>query len=596
MGPSKNVSPQITMPETLELAEQARWREEFPVRPSALLNGKIAALRRRHVAVAVLTGLAIAISVAVELLALEIFADWWMDLPWSIRLVLLLAQAVVLVSILIRMVLLPLVRQPDEDEVALMVEKARPTFRSRLIASLQLTRPGAIPAGSSAALVSAMVNETQQIAANVDFKPIVPTERLKKFGSMAVMVLLIGILGIAWGKETAWDLLKRAFLSHIPVPRKTRIFVQDGNKVVGIGDNARVEALVQGIVPARGKVEVKYRTRRTQEYPLEQDKENKIRFGRSIENVQESFTYVMYLNDGVSESFFVRAIPRPTVASIDCEQEYPAYTRIKNAKRSLGDLSLLAGSKLKLQVTPTKPVKIASLKLVGIEQELPMNNAAGNPKLLTGEFAVPARGLTGFSVQMLDTDDMESRDSAVYRIDLVPDKAPVARITYPDRKEELITRQATMIVGIDALDDFEIAKLHLKYKIVVPPSEIVGADVPADNTIEANEKTIELDLEGQTPQRIKRRHEWKIGEFRPLLPEGTMIEYWLEVQDNNNVTGPGIGTSEHQLAKVVSESDKRADLLNRAGDYLGSINDVAMDQEKLNKNLGTLIREKSGSK
>ena len=40
----------------------------------------------------------------------------------------------------------------------------------------------------------------------------------------------------------------------------------------------------------------------------------------------------------------------------------------------------------------------------------------------------------------------------------------------------------------------------------------------------------------------------------------------------------------------------RADPLNRAGDYLGSINDVATDQEKLNKNLAILIREKSDSK
>jgi len=160
-------------------------------------------------------------------------------------------------------------------------------------------------------------------------------------------VLVGGLLGVAAGKETVWDLLKRAFLSHIPVPRKTHIFVQDGDKIVGIGDNVRLEAFLQGIVPANGKVEVRYRTRRTQEYPLEQDRENKIRFGRSIENVQDSFTYVIYLNDGISETFQVKAIPRPTVATIDCEQEYPAYTRIKPAKRSLGDLSLLAGSRLK---------------------------------------------------------------------------------------------------------------------------------------------------------------------------------------------------------------------------------------------------------
>ena len=70
----------------------------------------------------------------------------------------------------------------------------------------------------------------------------------------------------------------------------------------------------------------------------------------------------------------------------------------------------------------------------------------------------------------------------------------------------------------------------------------------------------------------------------------------MEVEDNNNVTGPGIGRTDHQLAKVVSEAEKRADLLNRAGDYLGTISDVASDQEKANRNLGTLIRQKAGIK
>src|SRR5205814_4275380 len=132
--------------------------------PSPVLARKVAGLRRRHVAVAVLTGLAIAVSVAIELLALEMFVDWWLDLRWSTRLVLLMAQAAVQAYILVRLVITPIVKQPDDDEVALMIERARPTFRSRLIASLQLTRPGAIPPGASVALVSALVDETQSIA------------------------------------------------------------------------------------------------------------------------------------------------------------------------------------------------------------------------------------------------------------------------------------------------------------------------------------------------------------------------------------------------------------------------------------------------
>jgi hypothetical protein len=202
---------------------------------------------------------------------------------------------------------------------------------------------------------------------------------------------------------------------------------------------------------------------------------------------------------------------------------------------------------------------------------------------------------------MLDTENMESRDSAVYRVDVIPDKAPAVKITYPERKEELITRHATMLIGIDALDDFAIAKLRLRYKIASDPAQLSSPTPPAAAQFVGAvsryiEDVIELDLEEANPQRVRRRLEWRIGDFRPTLSEGTAIEYWIEAEDNNNATGPGIASSEHQLAKVVSEAEKRADLLNRAGDTLGSITDVTTDQEKLNRNLGTIIREKTGSR
>ena len=563
------------MPETLSINETARPAVE----PSALLKGKIDALRRKHLLVALATGVAMAVAVSVELLALALFLDWLMELPWFIRLLSLILQLGVLGYISWQSILKPLLNQPDDDDVALMVEKAMPRFRSRLIASLQLTRPGGIPSGASPILVDSMVEETEAIAKSVDFKSIVSTERLVRIGALALTVTVLGVTGLLFGRGTVNDLLKRAFLSNIPVPRKTRVIVQEGDKLVGRGDNVRLEAFAEGVLPNHGRVEVKYRSRRLQEYPLEQNRENKRHFARTIENVQDSFSYVIYLNDGQSQSFNVKAIPRPTVATVDCTQEFPAYTKLKPVRRSLGDLSLLAGSKLHLKIVATKDIKTAAISFVGLDQIIPVQITKGQPRELVGEFNVPAKGLTGFTIQMLDTDNMESHDTAVYRVDVLPDKAPVARITYPDRKEELITSIATMIVGIEASDDFEIAKVRLRYKV--------------DTRDEGAEKAIELDLEGQSPQKLRRRHEWKFGDFAPPLSEGSKIEYWVEVTDNNNVTGPGVGTSEHQLAKVVSESEKRADLLNRAGDYLGSINDVANDQEKLNKNLGTIIREKN---
>jgi hypothetical protein len=74
--------------------------------------------------------------------------------------------------------------------------------------------------------------------------------------------------------------------------------------------------------------------------------------------------------------------------------------------------------------------------------------------------------------------------------------------------------------------------------------------------------------------------------------EGNAVEYWIEVHDGNNVTGPGKVQSDRYRAKIVSELEKRADLMNRLSDQLGTIDVVAQDQEKLNQNLGSLVHEK----
>ena len=94
------------------------------------LASQLDALRRRHVGVLALTGLAILLVVSAELLALALFADWWIELPWAVRLGSLIAQAALATYVLLTMVIAPLIRQPNEDELALMVERARPETAS----------------------------------------------------------------------------------------------------------------------------------------------------------------------------------------------------------------------------------------------------------------------------------------------------------------------------------------------------------------------------------------------------------------------------------------------------------------------------------
>ncbi|NDF00409.1 MAG: hypothetical protein EB034_19390, partial [Verrucomicrobia bacterium] len=203
---------------------------------------------------------------------------------------------------------------------------------------------------------------------------------------------------------------------------------------------------------------------------------------------------------------------------------------------------------------------------------LPLQVNPKNAREVQVTIPISSEALSGFSIHLEDKYGFRSKDDAVYRLEVLPDKAPVVRITYPERKEELITQKATILIGFEAVDDFAVKQLFLRYTVD-------GGE----------EKGIELTLE--TPARsLRRRYDWKVGALNPKPPEGATLEYWIEARDNNNVTGPGIGTSEHFSAKVVSDAEKRADLLNRVGDSIGAIGEAANDQEKLNQRLGDIIQ------
>ena len=68
------------------------------------------------------------------------------------------------------------------------------------------------------------------MAGSTDFRSVVPNDRLRMFGVMALMVVFMMAAGLIAGRETCGVLLRRWMLSSDPVPRKTRIVVPDGDR------------------------------------------------------------------------------------------------------------------------------------------------------------------------------------------------------------------------------------------------------------------------------------------------------------------------------------------------------------------------------
>src|SRR5947208_1835903 len=101
---------------------------ESRVMPSALLTEKVSAVRRKQVGVAAGTGTGMTVGAFVILLAITMLLDWWLDFPLTVRAIALAFVLGVTGVLVWRFILTPVRRQPDDDAIALTVEKARPEF------------------------------------------------------------------------------------------------------------------------------------------------------------------------------------------------------------------------------------------------------------------------------------------------------------------------------------------------------------------------------------------------------------------------------------------------------------------------------------
>jgi len=560
---------------------------ESPVPPR--LAKKLLALGRRYRSVNATQRIAQYFAIAVMLITLQMFLDWMVNLNLFLRFLLLAGDIALLVYFGRKQLLPLLVKPPNMEACALMVEKHWPRFRGRMIASVQFATPRFTR--DSPELVQAVQHETDAATGALDFGQIVSTRMLKRRIQIAGTVTILWLGMMVATAPGSISLLERIFLIPAKVPRKTEVICLSGNKIIPTGDSVLLEAEARGIIPSHGRITLTDESGKIQEITLDPEKNNSDRFSLKLERVSQSLTYTIRLGDGTSDTYDVKTVPRPNVTSLECEQAYPPYTGLSNVKRTVGNLALLAGSQLKLHgVTNSKIVK-ASLKLVGLDKTLPLTIGGTDGNDLTGQFDIPATGLTGFSIQLTNQAGIVSGDETQYRIDIIPDHPPTVQLTYPERLQELYTLKARPTIAFVASDDYGLAKVALCYHISK------DQDAAVDTTADPNAKPvppqrIEMDLGPGHPQNMKNRYVWDLAAIQPAVTEGTTIEYWMEATDTNNVTGPGIGTSEHHTIKIVSEIEKKAEVMNRLMDSLSTITDISQNQEKINKDLGTVIQGK----
>jgi hypothetical protein len=588
---------------------------------SEILHSRIAAVRARHVMVAVFTGVALLVVLVVLWTAATMWLDWHVarGLPLWGRALSLALEVVAIGAIIVTRIIQPIMRAPDDEDIALMIEHEWPDFKTRLIASVQLTQPAALEALAAGgaggrggrSLVAAMVRQTEELADQTPVTDVIKTRTLNKLAAAAALLILLAVFLFLMALPTSAALLTRTLLGNTPLPTKTHIESVTGPLQVALGDPLKIEAKVSGYKPASGVIELTYATR-IQRLPMERDPANPDTYSITLDSVQEPFKYNVTVYDGISDDFAVTALERPAVASFECTQVYPPYTGKAAEPCPSGELALLKGGKLRVKVLSTKPVVAgpsstgkfnyilcftggvgqppSAVSSAGATSEpttlrndkIPLYRDPKNLSLLTAEITLPAN-LNALSIHLVDIYDLESKDTAVYPVEMLPDRPPTVKIVLPDRKEVLETAVAKFEVGFLAEDDYLLGNLFLRYKVDEGSTKSIPLQVPPKR------------------QTLRGSYLWDLARIppppgQPSL-EGSVIEYWLDVEDTRTpaLGGPGKGTSEHFAVRVVTAAAKQAELLARSGQTVGDIKEADEHQRASADKTVTVIKETPGS-
>ena len=546
--------------------------------PSAIrvLRNKLARTRFSILAVELARRLTVTFSFLITLLTSLLFLDLLADLKIETR-SLLLFSIITLTAILIIWSLFSLITKWKNDEtLALEIERKNKDFDSRLISSIQFAkRQAAFPENAPMSMIHNMILETKDASKKFNFLKIVNPKALTRATLIFFVIIITSGIWVYSEKDNIPILVKRALGEQIEIPRDTTIIEEPNISKVGIGDNIQMTFKVKSKKTSelKANLNIEYNSGRNVKVSLERTEKEPDTYTGTIEDVPESFSFDAQIDDAKTKTLTVTAIERPTIKNISATQVYPEFTKQSPTNHVPGDFTFFPGSEVTINIESSKELDSGNLKFLGLDNQMPLSVNEANKKEGVAKIKIPSQSLSGFSVSLTDSEEMDSKNNAIYKISLLTDLPPEIRITYPKRSEELVTRKATLLIKYEAIDRFGVNSINLKYKR--EENEIV---------------TIPLMKEESSKKQISDSYEWNLGSLKTGLSEGDQIEYWLEASDQN-ISGLNISSSEKLSLKVVTPEEKRADLLGRTSDALGSVDEATNDQENLNKDLESIIRK-----
>ncbi|MBP87060.1 MAG: hypothetical protein CMJ64_10150 [Planctomycetaceae bacterium] len=501
-----------------------------------------------------------------------------------------------------------------EDFFAVLVEKKHPELHNRLINALQLGRGAEY---GSKEIISAIVSDASTATVDLEMEDCLDWTPVKRaaIGTGVAVLLFIGyavlfaprfanglgrvLLPIAnidpyRATEIDEDSIKPADGKRFPEGAAVEVSVRVG------GDTVPESATLFRSTDGKTWRPVLMRTDRRKT----QDGTASFRFVAA--EAAESFQFYIAAGDDRTKPRGVEIVQRPRVENVGVTYQFPSYTEreAQTVAESSGEIAALAGTRINLAVTTSKPIKEAALETESGEI-IDLTGSTGD-KSWTGGFVVWSEEATGenevndfvitaptrFRIRLIDTDGYENAAPLWSAITLIKDQAPSVSIPIPGRDDQVKIEDKVKL-NVESRDDYGLSDVRLVYRV---------------NDDTAASEVTRFPHAGKPKSKAVDEFEWNLAESG--IKPGDVVQYWATVVDRNNITGPGeassrrfsifVITPEQILAKMELQMDDYAAVLeelirlqreNRAQSASGvEFETLVLRQTKIRTNTAVLAR------
>lgn len=551
----------------------------------AFIRSKIKAARKRLIQVHLVKGLLILLGgmAAVWMLVAVLEGLFW--LAPSARWILLIVSSLILATVFAVFVIWPvllnsgIIPSRNDAYLARLIGRQFPEVGDSLLNFLQLSEGR--HSDSSDEFVDQAVARLGEPLKSVPFEAGTSWGLLKTTSKWVVVpVLLLMVFAIAAPGSflsATNRVLQPTLVFEKPAPYAFQI--TPGDAEVIIGESVTVSVFVTGLnEPSETPVleSIVDGELRSRFVNLSEDSLGALAY--TFSQIRQSFRYRVSSPEVTSPWFSVQIVERPLVQEFALTLHYPAYTAIpaRQLDVNVGDFAALIGTRVELTAILAGAEATSASVLFESGREIEMQVTSSRSAV---SFSVNKND--SYHLDLTTIDNISNLDPITYNIEALIDGFPSVTLLSP---APLVDLSDNMSLGLLAhlTDDFGFHDLKLNYRLA---ESRFGEEQETFNSI-----LIPVDNNRLLDQEVG--FSWSFKELMGQDPvPGDVFEYYVEVRDNDAISGFKSAQSRVHRARMPSITEQYESLDEKKVDTQSTIEELLDKAEQAREQFDELKSE-----